>query len=70
MWFIKRVRCEEDSMNSSSTKFYNPGRMGLYEPLHHIGMWGETFRTSANLDAQSSFIIEADTKLETQVIVS
>ncbi|XP_011653133.1 transcription factor TGA1-like isoform X2 [Cucumis sativus] len=53
-------------MNSSSTKFYNPGRMGLYEPIHHIGMWGETFRANANLDPPSSFIIEADPKLENQ----
>ncbi|XP_023552718.1 transcription factor TGA1-like isoform X1 [Cucurbita pepo subsp. pepo] len=40
-----------------------PGRMGLYEPIHPIGMWGETFRT--NLDAPS-LLMEADTKLENQ----
>ncbi|XP_022136942.1 transcription factor TGA1-like isoform X3 [Momordica charantia] len=40
--------------------------MGLYEPIHQIGMWGETFKINANLDTPPSLVIQAETKLENQ----
>ena len=33
-------------MNSTSTHFVPPSRVGIYEPLHQFGMWGETFKSN------------------------
>ncbi|KAF8089313.1 hypothetical protein N665_0510s0024 [Sinapis alba] len=33
-------------MNSTSTHFVPPSRVGIYEPLHQFGMWGEPFKNN------------------------
>lgn len=66
-------------MNSTSSQFVTSGRMGIYEPIHQIGMWGENFKNNGNPDTPASMIIcghphtsasiivPADTKLDNQV---
>lgn len=65
-------------MNSTSTQFVTPGRMGIYDPMHQIGMWGENFKSNGNPNtstmfiagnpnASASMIIAPDTKLDNQV---
>ncbi|XP_021648135.2 transcription factor TGA1 [Hevea brasiliensis] len=65
-------------MNSSSTQFVASGRMGMYEPIHQIGMWGENFKSNGisnasasifiagNLNSSQSILMAADTKLDNQ----
>ncbi|KAL9340477.1 hypothetical protein Peur_066696 [Populus x canadensis] len=64
-------------MNSTSTQFVTPGRMGIYDPMHQIGMWGENFKSNGNPNsstmfiagnpnASASMIIAPDTKLDNQ----
>ncbi|TXG60533.1 hypothetical protein EZV62_015106 [Acer yangbiense] len=54
------------SMNSPSTQFVTPRQMGIYEPIHQIGMWGENFRNNGNPNTSTSIIAEVDTKLDDQ----
>lgn len=66
-------------MNSPSTQFVSPGRMGMYEPIHQIGMWGENFKSNGisnaspsmfipgNPNSSQSILIPAETKLDNQV---
>ncbi|KAK0606924.1 hypothetical protein LWI29_006355 [Acer saccharum] len=54
------------SMNSPSTQFVTPRQMGIYEPIHQIGMWGENFRNNGNRNTSTSIIAEVDTKLDDQ----
>lgn len=54
------------SMNSPSPQFV-PSRLGIYEPIHQIGMWGETFKSNGNPNTSTSVIIEVDNKLENEV---
>ncbi|XP_022741548.1 transcription factor TGA1-like isoform X2 [Durio zibethinus] len=51
-------------MNSPSTQFVPSRRMGIYEPIHQIGMWGENFKSNGNPSA--SVIFEVDNKLENE----
>ncbi|KAF9678819.1 hypothetical protein SADUNF_Sadunf07G0075700 [Salix dunnii] len=64
-------------MNSTSTQFVTSGRMGIYDSMHQIGMWGENFKSNGNPststmfiagnpNASASIIIAPDTKLENQ----
>ncbi|XP_037495273.1 transcription factor TGA1, partial [Jatropha curcas] len=65
-------------MNSPSTQFVSSGRMGMYEPIHQIGMWGEAFKSNGipnasasvfmagNPNTSQSIIIPTDTKLDNQ----
>jgi len=65
-------------MNSTSTQFVTSGRMGIYDPMHQIGMWGENFESNRNTSTSTMFIagnpnpsasiiIAPDTKLDNQV---
>ncbi|CAH2043383.1 unnamed protein product [Thlaspi arvense] len=55
-------------MNSTSTHFVPPRRVGIYEPLHQIGMWGETFKSNnlsnGNINTPSHIIIPNHQKLD------
>ncbi|XP_011021894.1 PREDICTED: transcription factor TGA1-like [Populus euphratica] len=62
-------------MNSTSTQFVTSGRMGIYDPMHQIGMWGENFKSNRNTSTMfiagnpnpsASIIIAPDTKLDDQ----
>ncbi|KAJ9177658.1 hypothetical protein P3X46_012852 [Hevea brasiliensis] len=65
-------------MNSPSTQFVSSGRMGMYDPIHQIGMWGENFKSNGISNASTSMfiagnpnssqpiLIAADTKLDNQ----
>ncbi|XP_017188605.2 transcription factor TGA4-like isoform X3 [Malus domestica] len=54
------------SMNSPSTQFVTSRRMGVYEPIHQISMWDESFRSSGNFNASASMILDEDIKLHNQ----
>ncbi|KAJ6366098.1 hypothetical protein OIU77_002636 [Salix suchowensis] len=64
-------------MNSTSTQFVTSGRMGIYDSMHQIGMWGENFKSNGNPststmfiagnpNASASIIIAPDIKLDNQ----
>ncbi|GER47589.1 bZIP transcription factor family protein [Striga asiatica] len=52
-------------MNSASTQFVPARRMGIYEPIHQMGMWGD-FKGKACLDESSPLIFDVDAKLDNQ----
>ncbi|CAF1921996.1 unnamed protein product, partial [Brassica napus] len=58
----------ERSMNSTSTHFVPPRRVGIYEPLHQFGMWGETFKNNigngGDMNTPSHIIIPNNQKLD------
>lgn len=43
--------------------------MSVYDPIHQISMWGETFKSNGNLSASLPLIDEADLKFDSQVKV-
>ncbi|XP_013613618.1 PREDICTED: transcription factor TGA1-like isoform X2 [Brassica oleracea var. oleracea] len=55
-------------MNSTSTHFVPPRRVGIYEPLHQFGMWGETFKNNIgngeDMNTPSHIIIPNNQKLD------
>ncbi|XP_070671012.1 transcription factor TGA1-like isoform X3 [Malus domestica] len=53
-------------MNSPSTQFVTSRRMGVFEPIHQISMWDESFRSSGNFNASASMILDVDAKLDNQ----
>ncbi|KAK9272256.1 hypothetical protein L1049_002627 [Liquidambar formosana] len=53
-------------MNSPSTQFVHTRRMGIYEPVHPIAMWGENFKGNGCPNTPASTILEVDTKLDNQ----
>ncbi|TKY47621.1 Transcription factor TGA1 [Spatholobus suberectus] len=53
-------------MNSPSPQFVSSRRMGVYDPIHQISMWGEGFKSNGNLSASMPLIDEADMKLDSQ----
>ena len=55
------------SMNSPYTQFVPSRRMDIYEPIHQIGMWGETFKSNGNPHTSASVIVEVDNKIENKV---
>ncbi|KAF8089341.1 hypothetical protein N665_0509s0009 [Sinapis alba] len=51
----------EGSMNSTSTHFVPPRRVGIYEPLHQFGMWGDSFKSNeGDMNMTPSHIILAN----------
>lgn len=62
------ARISRLSMNSPSAQFVSSRRMSVYDPIHQIGMWGETFKSNGNLSASLPLIDEADLKFDSQVI--
>lgn len=40
--------------------------MSVYDPIHQISMWGESFKSNGNLSAQIPLIDEADMKFDSQ----
>lgn len=56
-------------MNSPSAQFVSSRRMSVYDPIHQISMWGETFKSNGNLSASMPLIDEADLKFDSQVNV-
>ncbi|KAG6386717.1 hypothetical protein SASPL_151890 [Salvia splendens] len=52
-------------MNSTSTQFVPSRRMGIYEPIHQMSMWGD-FKGNNCLDASTPMILEVDPKLDNQ----
>ncbi|XP_038697236.1 transcription factor TGA1-like isoform X2 [Tripterygium wilfordii] len=54
------------NMNSPSSQFVTSRGMGIYEPIHQIGMWGENFKSNGNPNIPTSMILAADTKLDSQ----
>ncbi|GER42951.1 bZIP transcription factor family protein [Striga asiatica] len=53
-------------MNSTSTQFLPARRIGLFEPIHQMGMWGD-FKGKTYLDESSvQLIIDIDAKLDNQ----
>ncbi|KAK2975229.1 hypothetical protein RJ640_009006 [Escallonia rubra] len=52
-------------MNSTSTQYVTSRRMGLYEPIHQISMWGD-FKGNVCPNTSASMIIEVETKLDDQ----
>ncbi|KAJ4840171.1 guanine nucleotide-binding protein, alpha-1 subunit tga1 [Turnera subulata] len=54
---------------NSSAQFVTSGRMGLYEPIHQIGMWGETFRNSEHPEASIPMIIAGNPHTSAPIIL-
>ncbi|KAL0285849.1 UNVERIFIED_CONTAM: Transcription factor TGA1 [Sesamum angustifolium] len=52
-------------MNSASTQFVPSRRMGIYEPIHQMPMWGD-FKGNNLLDTSSQMMLEIDAKLDNQ----
>ncbi|XP_010546397.1 PREDICTED: transcription factor TGA1 [Tarenaya hassleriana] len=51
-------------MNTTSTHFVPPRRVGMYEPLHQMGMWGESFKGNGSLNMPSPIIVPSNPKLD------
>ncbi|KAL6339014.1 hypothetical protein AAG906_024165 [Vitis piasezkii] len=64
-WIFASIVSPE-SMNSSSTHFVTSRRMGIYEPLHQISTWGESFKTNGCPNTSASTIAELEAKLDNQ----
>lgn len=52
-------------MNSTSTHFVPSRRMGIYEPIHQMTMWGD-FKENNCEDASPPIILEIEGKLDNQ----
>ncbi|KAK4485961.1 hypothetical protein RD792_008614 [Penstemon davidsonii] len=52
-------------MNSTSTQFVPSRRMGIYESIHQMSMWGD-FKGNNFLDTSPPLILEVDAKLDNQ----
>ncbi|XP_062148005.1 transcription factor TGA1-like [Alnus glutinosa] len=52
-------------MNSPSAHFVPARRIGVYDPIHQINMWGENFKSNSNLNTSASLIVE-EVKLDDQ----
>lgn len=55
-------------MNSASTHFVPTSRVGIYEPLHQFGMWGETFKNNigngGSMNTPNHILIPNNQKLD------
>ncbi|KAG5000171.1 hypothetical protein GLYMA_08G140100v4 [Glycine max] len=58
-------------MDATSSQFVSSRRMGVYDPIHQISMWEETFKSNDtnNLTVSTSIIGEVEMKLDNQVHV-
>lgn len=54
-------------MHSTTTQYVASRRMGLYEPMHPIGMWGD-FKGNGCANASASMILQVETNLDNQVM--
>jgi transcription factor TGA len=57
-------------MNSTSTHFVPPRRVGIYEPVHQFGMWGESFKSNISngtMNTPNHIIIPNNQKLDNNV---
>lgn len=52
-------------MHSTTTQYVASRRMGLYEPMHPIGMWGD-FKGNGCPNASASTILQVETNLDNQ----
>ncbi|PIN03023.1 hypothetical protein CDL12_24461 [Handroanthus impetiginosus] len=52
-------------MNSTSTQFVPSRRMGIYEPIHQMAMWGD-FKGDNCLDTSPPLILDVDAKIDNQ----
>ncbi|EEF27695.1 hypothetical protein RCOM_0376190 [Ricinus communis] len=57
-------------MNSPSTQFVSSGRMGIYEPIHQIGMWGEPFKSNGIPNASTSMFVAGDPNSSQSIIIA
>lgn len=53
-------------MNSPSTQYVTPRRLGIYEPIHQMSTWGENFKNNGNPNTSAPIIVEVDTRLDNQ----
>ncbi|KAL3728792.1 hypothetical protein ACJRO7_033382 [Eucalyptus globulus] len=53
-------------MNSTTTQFVSARRMGMYDPIHQIGMWDENFKQNGNPNAPPALIIPMHANLDNQ----
>ncbi|KAK4428469.1 Transcription factor TGA1 [Sesamum alatum] len=51
-------------MTSPTTQFAPSSRIGIYEPLHQIGMWEDTFDSNIGAGTGVCLIMETETKLD------
>ncbi|PON65251.1 Basic-leucine zipper transcription factor [Parasponia andersonii] len=51
------------NMNSTSAQFVSSRRMGAYEPIHQMSMWGENYKSNGSLNTSPPIIVEADTEI-------
>jgi transcription factor TGA len=59
-------------MNSTSTHFVPPRRVGIYEPVHQFGMWGESFKSNISngtMNTPNHIIIPNNQKLDNNVVL-
>ncbi|KAI3685429.1 hypothetical protein L6452_34671 [Arctium lappa] len=54
---------QKEIMASTSTQFATSRRMGIYDPLHHISMWDDTFGCDVSPNMGPSTISQVDTRL-------
>lgn len=59
--------CSSNNMSSASTQFASPRKMGIFEPNHQIGMWGDSFKADSSQNTGASSIVEAEIKLDNRV---
>ncbi|KAK4483962.1 hypothetical protein RD792_011173 [Penstemon davidsonii] len=52
------------SMTTPTSQFVPSGRMGLYEPLHQISMWDDTFEGNTSPGTDVCLIEESETKID------
>lgn len=55
-------------MNSTYTQFVASKRMGICDPIHEIGMWGE-FKGNGYSTASATMILEVEKSLDSQMPV-
>ncbi|XP_061339533.1 transcription factor TGA3-like [Gastrolobium bilobum] len=54
-------------MSSSSTQLVITKRMGIYEPFHHVSMWGDSFKVDGSLNSIASPMLMVNTSMENKV---
>ncbi|PIA47973.1 hypothetical protein AQUCO_01400518v1 [Aquilegia coerulea] len=51
-------------MSSPSTQFATARRMGIYDPIHQVSMWGESFKADTSPNTGVSSLVEMDPKYD------
>lgn len=54
-------------MTTPTTQFAPSGRLGLYEPMHQMSMWEDTFDGNISPDAAVCMINDADSKIDDKI---